>query len=61
MHGLALIELVPLVSKLVTFQRLFFEPNLSPDASILNKLSFEKDGISTHNHIVVLWNIKIIS
>ena len=40
---------------------LLFELNLPPITSILDKLLFQEDGMTAHNHIVILRKIEVLS
>ena len=43
------------------FRDLLFELNPPPTASILDKLFFQEDSMMTHNHIVILKEIEVVS
>ena len=42
-------------------QRLLFELNLPPTASILDKVLFQEAGMMIHNHIVIHRKIEVVS
>ena len=41
------------------FRDFLFEFNFSSTISILDKLIFQEYSLSTHNHIVILWEVKV--
>ena len=43
------------------FRDFLFELNLSPTASILDKFIFQEYGMTTHNHIMILKKIEVVS